>query len=307
MGLHKLTAGDGYTYLTRQVAAHDASERGHASLGDYYSERGESPGRWWGSGLAGVDLPAGRPVTEAQMRALFGEGHHPEAEAVRTALLAAGASAETADKATRLGGVFRVYEGAPELQREVARRLTQHNVEAGRHWKAPIARETRAEIRTQVAHELFLREHDRAPLDDRELAGFIARESRQRTTAVAGFDLTFSPVKSVSALWAVADPGVAHQIEAAHDAAVEDTLGWLQREATFTRRGANGVRQVPTRGLIAARFTHRDARSGDPDLHTHAAPAIITFWRARTRADRNSASSSSSEPPATRSFRRTRR
>ena len=30
MGLHKLTAGDGYTYLTRQVAVHDATDRGHA-------------------------------------------------------------------------------------------------------------------------------------------------------------------------------------------------------------------------------------------------------------------------------------
>ena len=48
MGLHKLTAGDGYTYLTRQVAAQDATERGHGSLGDYYAEKGESPGRWWG-------------------------------------------------------------------------------------------------------------------------------------------------------------------------------------------------------------------------------------------------------------------
>ena len=28
MGLHKLTAGDGYTYLTRQVAVQDATERG---------------------------------------------------------------------------------------------------------------------------------------------------------------------------------------------------------------------------------------------------------------------------------------
>ena len=33
MTLHKLTAGDGYTYLTRQVAAFDATERGHAGLG----------------------------------------------------------------------------------------------------------------------------------------------------------------------------------------------------------------------------------------------------------------------------------
>ena len=37
MTLHKLTAGDGYTYLTRQVAAFDATVRGRAGLGDYYA------------------------------------------------------------------------------------------------------------------------------------------------------------------------------------------------------------------------------------------------------------------------------
>jgi hypothetical protein len=58
MGLHKLTAGDGYTYLTRQVAAHDTTEKGHTSLGDYYDEQGESPGRWLGSGLRGLNLQA---------------------------------------------------------------------------------------------------------------------------------------------------------------------------------------------------------------------------------------------------------
>src|SRR4051812_45091881 len=63
MTLHKLTAGDGYTYLTRQVAAFDATERGHAGLGDYYSQRGESPGRWAGNGIAGLSgVSAGQPV-----------------------------------------------------------------------------------------------------------------------------------------------------------------------------------------------------------------------------------------------------
>jgi hypothetical protein len=38
-----------------------------------------------------------------------------------------------------------------------------------------------------------------------ELAAAIAKHSRPRTQAVASYDLTFSPVKSVSALWAVAD------------------------------------------------------------------------------------------------------
>jgi hypothetical protein len=55
MSIHKLTAGSGYDYLTRQVAAMDATEKGHVPLASYYTERGESPGVWIGSGLAGID------------------------------------------------------------------------------------------------------------------------------------------------------------------------------------------------------------------------------------------------------------
>ncbi len=78
MSLHKLTAGDGYTYLTRQVAAHDATNRGYENLGEYYSEKGEAPGVWMGRGLSGVpDFRLGEHVTEAQMVALFGEGRIP--------------------------------------------------------------------------------------------------------------------------------------------------------------------------------------------------------------------------------------
>jgi hypothetical protein len=43
MSVHKLTAGSGYDYLTRQVAALDATEKGHTGLAAYYTERGESP------------------------------------------------------------------------------------------------------------------------------------------------------------------------------------------------------------------------------------------------------------------------
>jgi hypothetical protein len=81
MSMHKLTAGSGYDYLTRQVAALDATERGHTGLASYYTERGESPGVWIGSGMDGIDgLTAGDPVTSEQMRALFGCGLHPLAE-----------------------------------------------------------------------------------------------------------------------------------------------------------------------------------------------------------------------------------
>ena len=50
MSIHKLTAGSGYDYLTRQVAALDATEKGHVGLAAYYTERSESPGglgRFW--------------------------------------------------------------------------------------------------------------------------------------------------------------------------------------------------------------------------------------------------------------------
>ena len=124
-----------------------------------------------------------------------------------------------------------------------------------------------------MAREFFLAEHGREPIDARELAGQIAKDSRPRTQTVAGYDLTFSPVKSVSTLWAVAEPAVAAVIERAHQAAVKDALAFIEKHALFTRTGPQGIRQVNVRGLVAAAFTHRDSRAGDPDLHTHVAVA----------------------------------
>ncbi|MGZ4608544.1 MAG: MobF family relaxase, partial [Blastococcus sp.] len=194
MSLHKLSAGSGYTYLTRQVAADDVTARGRGSLGEYYAERGESPGVWLGAGLASLEggPRSGDPVAEAQMVALFGHGHHPDADP----------TAEPVPGVTALGTPF---------------------VTAGPR------------------------------------------------TSVAGYDLTFSPVKSVSALWALAATDVARQIEAAHAAAVADVIGWLERTVVFTRLGTGGIRQVDVTGLLAVAFTHRDSRTGDPDLHTHVA------------------------------------
>jgi conjugative relaxase-like TrwC/TraI family protein len=124
-----------------------------------------------------------------------------------------------------------------------------------------------------VGREFFRAEHGQEPIDARELAGQIAKDSRPRTQTVAGYDLTFSPVKSVSTLWAVADPAIAAVIEGAHQAAVKDALTFIESYALFTRTGPQGIRQVNVRGLVATAFTHRDSRAGDPDLHTHVAVA----------------------------------
>ena len=116
---------------------------------------------------------------------------------------------------------------------------------------------------------MFAESYARPPADDRELSGFIARNSRAATTAVAGYDLTFTPVKSVSALWAIAPAPIARAIEECHHHAVAETLEFLEEHAAFSRIGAHGVAQVNTTGLIAAAFDHRDSRAGDPNLHTH--------------------------------------
>ncbi|WP_233498799.1 MobF family relaxase [Blastococcus sp. TF02A-26] len=273
MTLHKLTAGDGYTYLTRQVAAFDATERGHTGLGDYYSQRGESPGRWAGNGLAGFSgVSAGQPVAEDQMKLLFGEGRHPDALRLEREALARGQAPQEARAAAALGRAFYLFTPqADGFRARCSEEFAAFNTARGQPPTAPVPDGDRARIRSDLARVMFAEAYGRAPRDARELSGFLARVSRPATTAVAGYDLTFSPVKSVSALWALAPREVAEQVEAAHAAAVADALSWLEANASFTRLGTDGVRQVETTGLIAAVFTHRDSRAGDPDLHSHVA------------------------------------
>src|SRR4029453_810087 len=104
MSIHKLSAGSGYDHLTRQVAALDATEKGHLGLASYYTERGETPGTWIGSGLAGLEGPdAEGAVTARQRRALFGAGLHPLATERLQQLAAADLTDTNIKTANRLG------------------------------------------------------------------------------------------------------------------------------------------------------------------------------------------------------------
>ena len=230
---------------------------------------------WIGSGLDGIDgLTAGDPVPAEQMRALFGRGLHPLAELRQQQLEGPDLTTRDFQEVAQLGAPFKIFDGDVSPYRlEVAKRIAAINTAAGLPVGAPLPAADRARVRTEVAREFFRAEHGREPMDARELAGQIAKDSRRRTQAVAGYDLTFSPVKSVSTLWAVADPAVAAVIERAHQAAVKDALAFIEKHALFTRTGPQGIRQVNVRGVVATAFTHRDSRAGDPDLHTHVAVA----------------------------------
>lgn len=90
-----------------------------------------------------------------------------------------------------------------------------------------------------------------------------------------GWDLTFSAPKSVSVMALVAGDD---RLIAAHEAAVRETLAWLEREAAVTRVRERGeaAQIVQTGNLAVATFRHATSRERQPQLHTHAVILNLT-------------------------------
>jgi conjugative relaxase-like TrwC/TraI family protein len=88
-------------------------------------------------------------------------------------------------------------------------------------------------------------------------------------TAVAGFDLTLSPSKSVSLVWALGTDEDARQVEEALFAARAEVERYLEANACFVRRGHAGASVEPGTGFMGAVFLHRTSRLGDPGIHLH--------------------------------------
>ena len=113
----------------------------------------------------------------------------------------------------------------------------------------------------------------------------IEAEERANTVTqrapVAGFDLTFSPSKSVSTAWALADRETKAVIYECHRRAIDLVLAYAEREVFHSRSGTNGVVQEDIDGVVAAAFTHWDSRAGDPQLHDH----VVVANRARSTSD----------------------
>jgi hypothetical protein len=199
-----------------------------------------------GSGLKGSDgLTVGDPVTAEQTRALFGCGLHPLAELRLQQLEGPDLTTRDFQEVTQLGrAVQDLREGRQPVPARGGQTL-RGDPDRGRPARGRSTADRRSGAGAdRGSPEFFLAAHGREPIDARELAGQIAKDSRPRTQTVAGYDLTFSPVKSVSALWAVADPEVTAVIERAHQAAVQDALAFIEQHALFSRTGPQGIRQV---------------------------------------------------------------
>jgi conjugative relaxase-like TrwC/TraI family protein len=251
MTVHKLTVGDGYTYLTRHVAAGDTDLAPGQQAADYYTAHGNPPGRWGGRGLPALELTG--TVTETQMRHLFGSGMHPDADRIIEAYLRKHTRpgmddeqlaklSEKAVRAATLGRRFPVYATLEHFDARVADRLSVVEKETGRG-------ATQAEI-----------------------GRIRAEEARRARGGVAGYDLVFTPVKSLVLLWALDERAwVRDAVQQAHEQARDSALALLEEHAAFTRTGDVGQAQIATKGLVYAMFDHYDSRDADPNLHTHVA------------------------------------
>lgn len=266
MTISRLSAGDGYEYYTSCTARGDHRSK-EQELGDYYLESGTPAGQWMGRGAAVLGIEG--EVTEAQMKALFGEGLHPDADRLIAEQIAAGVSAKKAIQSVRLGRKFAAYQ-VPDtaLKRAIDNAVVDEERRLGRELDA----DERLRVRMKTAGIAFREAHGRSG-NRVEVAKWMSRELSSKQNTVAGFDLTFSAPKSLSVAWGISSPEQAVRLEAAHEAAIEQTIAWLETEVIRARTGAQGIAFHTTNGLLATRFRHWESREGDPQLHDHVVVA----------------------------------
>lgn len=169
----------------------------------------------------------------------------------------------------KLGGKPRAYQQPDnEFTKRLAEALARHERTTG---TAP-TKDERRKIRGRVGGQVFREMHGRDAKSSEELGRFMTAQTTAKQQAVAGFDLVFTPTKSVSLAWGLGDTELRKGIEKAHENAIRDVVTYLEDNALYTRRGHNGVRQVDVAadgGIIATKFRHYDSREGDPNLHDH--------------------------------------
>ena len=111
-------------------------------------------------------------------------------------------------------------------------------------------------------------------LRPRHSADRIANDGNEQSKARSLYDLTFSAPKSVSIQALV---GGDERLIAAHDKAVREALGEAETYAATRVRldGANENRT--TANWVVAAYRHDASRELDPQLHTHAVAANLSY------------------------------
>ncbi|MDP9465631.1 MAG: relaxase domain-containing protein [Actinomycetota bacterium] len=247
MSIGKLRPGGG-EYYVREIAS---------SAEDYYLGHGEAPGRWVGSLAAEIGLHG--EVDPERFRALL-DGRHP----LTGEQLVDPPRAKTRNVSTRPEDDWLTAEEAA-AQLGVTATFVRRLLRTGKLEGEKV----RAEATGRLAWRV-----QRGQVN----AYAVSHKPPKRRP---GFDHTLRPPKSVSVLWALADPDRRAAIRQAHREAVDEVVRYYEAQVIVARHRGE---RIQTAGLVAAAFDHRSSRAGDPLLHTHVVVANLTLtvadnWR----------------------------
>jgi conjugative relaxase-like TrwC/TraI family protein len=235
---------------------------------EYFSGRGESPGRFVGSaaqasGLEGV-------ASAEQVRAMF-QGLDPATGEVRCtplwradprSKLAAAPLLEALNARAAEQGV----ENLEDLARSKALKGDVRSVQAA--CRAGGTRRVKVETVERLCRKVLGR-------DPRELYGegfdkAWQHRGKRVNERVQAFDHCFSSPKSVSLLAAGGGDQLRKQVAEGRAEALDVGIAYLERHGIGVRRDHNGTdRHHVHTGVLAVAFEHRLSRSGDPQFHTH--------------------------------------
>ncbi|WP_440581220.1 MobF family relaxase [Streptomyces sp. PT19] len=249
-------------YYRRNIALGDGAQGTEPTVSS--SVPGVPPGVWHGQAAAALGLSG--LVSDAQMRALFGLGMHPDAQAIAARELSEGASLKRAMKAAKLGPALPQLAESSPLDKEIEQVLEHVSEQLCR----PLTKAETKDLRMRTAARAFEAEYHRAPADGAELGRYLTARTGPQRRAVTGYDLTFSN-EELSLLFALGGPEVRRIVLKVLAQARSETLMWLEHHALAVRTGPGGVAQQRAQpGLLATVYLHYESRAGDPMVHEHA-------------------------------------
>jgi conjugative relaxase-like TrwC/TraI family protein len=235
---------------------------------EYFSGRGESPGRFVGtaaaeSGLAGV-------VSAEQVRAMF-QGLDPATGEVRCAPLprADPRSKLTAGPLLEALRAHADQQGVEDLEELAGSKALKSDV---RSVQAACQLGGSKRVKVETVERLCRKVLGRDPheLYGEAFAGAWQHRGKRVNARVQAFDHCFSSPKSVSLLAAATSPQVRRLLAEGRAEALAVAISYLERHGIGVRRDHNGTDRYPAvGGLVAVAFEHRMSRASDPNLHTH--------------------------------------
>jgi hypothetical protein len=235
---------------------------------EYFSGRGESPGRFMGSAAATAGLEG--EASPEQVRAMF-QGLDPATGEVRCAplwradprsKLAAGPLLVALKTRAAQQGVedLEALAGSKALKGDVRSVQAACQLGGSRRVKVETVERLCRKVLGLDPHELY----------GEAFAAAWRHRGKRVNERVQAFDHCFSSPKSVSLLAAGGSPQVRRLLADGRAEALTVAVGYLERHGIGVRREHNGVdRYLATGGLVAVAFEHRMSRAGDPNLHTH--------------------------------------